>query len=96
MLTNPTVTMVIEEEINPTVTLFVKDDGSNDEEEESDDHTESSLNKKHIYTLLTGYQNTSNVFEIEDMDLHDIVNELNLTCATIPMVTMEDDEKTGC
>ena len=95
MLTNPTVTMVIEEEINPTVTLFVKDDGSNDEEEESDDHTERSSNKEHMYTLLTGSQNTGDDFEFEYMNPYNIVNEINLMCATISMVMMDYEENIG-
>ena len=50
----------------PTVTLVIKDDGFNDDEGGNDDHTERSFNKEPMYALLTGYQNTSNEFELEE------------------------------
>ena len=46
-----------------------------------------------MYDLLSGYQNTGDEFEIEDIDSEDIVNELNLTCATISVVMMKDEEE---
>lgn len=58
-LTNSTVTMVMEETIDPTVTLFIEDNGSNDDIGVSDDHTEK-INKlrAHVYSIdqLSAYQ----------------------------------------
>ena len=42
---------------------------------------------------MTGYQNTRNELEIEDMDPYDIANELNLTCATVSLVIMKEKEE---
>lgn len=74
MLVNPTI-MVIEEEINSTMTLVVKEDGSNDEEGKNDNHTEISSKEEHIYTLLTSYQSTRDEFKLKDTDPHNIVNK---------------------
>ena len=64
------------------MTFVVKDNGSNDEEGESNDHIKRSPNEEHMYALLTGYHNVSNGFVFEDMDPHNIANELNLMRGT--------------
>ena len=75
--------------------LVVKNNGSNDDEGKSNGSTEKSSNKEPRYALLTGYYNTGYEFELKEMYLHVIINELNLTYATVSMVMMEDKEESG-
>ena len=45
-----------------------------------------------MYTLLIDYNNNGDEFEIDDIDLHNIVNKLNLTRVTVTMVMMENKD----
>ena len=49
----------------------------------------------YIYAQLTGYQNTGDEFEINDMDPQKLVNKLNLPSGMVSMMVMKEKEVSG-